>query len=411
MNALQPHIKMSELLNSLKSQLSTSLVESLAGKLGENPANITKAMGGMLPTLLGGLISKSGDTGVMSTVMSMLGNKSNQGLADNLGGLVGGNLGHADAANPASGFVSALFGNKVDGILGAISSMSGVKQSSSSALMGLASSLIMGFLGKKVAGGMGLSGLTSMLNKEASGVMSALPAGMGNMLGLSMPSMKTPNIPVSSVKTGGMNWMWLVPVALVAAGLFWWKGRGAVEMPAVPTVAVPSMDSVTKVATAMADSTASKVSGFFKKLSSGFELRGDSTGIESGLVSFIDSDKAVDKTTWFDFDHLNFKTGSAELDMDASKNQLSNINEVLKAFPAVHLKIGGYTDNTGGQDANVKLSQARADNVMAALVSMGTDASRLAAEGYGPQFPVCAANDTDECKAKNRRIAVRVTAK
>jgi OmpA-OmpF porin, OOP family len=405
---------MSELLNSLKGQLSASLVDSLSDKLGENPANITKAMGGLLPTVLGSLINKSGDSSIMSTVMSMLGNSRNQGLGDNLSNLVSGNLGHADAANPASGLISALFGNKVDGVLGAISSMSGVKQSSSSALMGLASSMIMGFLGKKIAGGMGLSGLTSMLGKEAGGVMSALPSGMGNMLGISMPSMpnmKTPSIPSPNVSGGGMNWMWVVPVALLAAGLFWWKGRGSVDIPAVPTVDVPSMDSVSKAATAMADSTVSKVSGFFRKLSSGFELRGDSTGIESGLVSFIDSDKAVDKTTWFDFDHLNFKTGSAELDMDASKNQLSNINEVLKAFPAVHLKIGGYTDNTGSKSANVKLSQARAANVMAALVGMGIDATRLAAEGYGPQFPVCAANDTEACRAQNRRIAVRVTKK
>ena len=36
---------------------------------------------------------------------------------------------------------------------------------------------------------------------------------------------------------------------------------------------------------------------------------------------------------------------------------------------------------------------------------------RLAAEGYGPEHPPCPANDTDECKAQNRRIALRVAAK
>jgi K(+)-stimulated pyrophosphate-energized sodium pump len=49
--------------------------------------------------------------------------------------------------------------------------------------------------------------------------------------------------------------------------------------------------------------------------------------------------------------------------------------------------------------------------VVKELVALGVDAKRLAAEGYGPEYPVCAANDTDECKAQNRRIAVRVTAK
>ena len=47
---------------------------------------------------------------------------------------------------------------------------------------------------------------------------------------------------------------------------------------------------------------------------------------------------------------------------------------------------------------------------MAALVAMGAARARLEAEGYGPQFPV-ASNDTEEGRAKNRRISLRVTNK
>lgn len=53
--------------------------------------------------------------------------------------------------------------------------------------------------------------------------------------------------------------------------------------------------------------------------------------------------------------------------------------EILKAFPPVELKIGGYTDNTGKVDANLKLSAARANNVMAEMVKLGVDAARLKA--------------------------------
>lgn len=151
---------------------------------------------------------------------------------------------------------------------------------------------------------------------------------------------------------------------------------------------------------------------YVNKLSSGFELKGAATGIESSLVAFItDAARPVDKTTWFDFDRLTFAAGGAELDVTGSTAQLTNIVEILKAFPAVKLKIGGYTDNTGTAEANKKVSQARAEGVMKALVGMGVAADRLEAEGFGPEFPVCPANDTDECKAKNRRISVRVTAK
>ncbi len=151
---------------------------------------------------------------------------------------------------------------------------------------------------------------------------------------------------------------------------------------------------------------------YMYKLSSGFDLKGNNGGIEQLLIGFIeDKTKVVDKTTWFSFDQLSFQTGKAELDMDKSKAQLENINEILKAYPATKLKLGGYTDNVGKAEDNKKLSQQRAEAVMKALVTMGTKADRLEAEGYGQEFPVCAANDTEECKAKNRRIDVRVSAK
>ena len=157
---------------------------------------------------------------------------------------------------------------------------------------------------------------------------------------------------------------------------------------------------------------ADPAAAYMFKLSTGFELKGNNGGIEQMLISFIeDKTKVVDKTTWFSFDQLAFQTGKAELDMDKSKAQLDNINEILKAFPATKLKLGGYTDNVGKAEDNKKLSQDRADAVMKALVAMGIKADRLEAEGYGQEHPVCEANDTDDCKAKNRRIDVRVSAK
>jgi len=89
--------------------------------------------------------------------------------------------------------------------------------------------------------------------------------------------------------------------------------------------------------------------------------------------------------------------------------EVRNIAEILKAYP-IDLKIGGYTDNVGKEASNQKLSANRATSVVNALVAMGIDAKRLAPEGYGSQFPI-ASNDTEEGRAQNRRIAVRVTKK
>ncbi|TKT90939.1 sodium-translocating pyrophosphatase [Dyadobacter frigoris] len=131
--------------------------------------------------------------------------------------------------------------------------------------------------------------------------------------------------------------------------------------------------------------------------------------VEAALLDFIKSDKKVDKETWFDFDRLLFKTGSDKLEQK-SKEQLENVAEILKAYPDVAIKLGGYTDNTGDAAANVKLSSERAESVKKSLEDLGIDKSRLEAEGYGEEHPV-ASNDTEKGRAENRRISIRVTKK
>ncbi len=146
------------------------------------------------------------------------------------------------------------------------------------------------------------------------------------------------------------------------------------------------------------------------KLPNGIELNVPELGVERRLIAFIaDASKPVDKTTWFTLDRLEFDTGSAAL-KPSSVEQLKNIAEILKAYPKVALKIGGYTDNRGNPEANLKLSQKRAENTMQELVKSGVDAKRLEAEGYGEKYPV-ADNSTKEGRQRNRRVDLRVTSK
>jgi OmpA-OmpF porin, OOP family len=164
---------------------------------------------------------------------------------------------------------------------------------------------------------------------------------------------------------------------------------------------------------AKTDSVVTDSSMVVTKLVGGAEVSGKVNGIESALVGFIaDAAKPVDKTTWFTFDRLVFETGKASLNLNDAGTvaQLDNMAAILKAFPNVALKIGGYTDNTGKKEDNQKLSQQRAETVMAEITKRGIAADRLAAEGYGDQFPK-ASNDTEEGRAQNRRIDVRVTKK
>ncbi|HEY1862080.1 MAG TPA: OmpA family protein [Roseiarcus sp.] len=99
---------------------------------------------------------------------------------------------------------------------------------------------------------------------------------------------------------------------------------------------------------------------------------------------------------------IYFKSGSADLD-PASRPLLTVALDAIVKCPALKVEIAGYTDSDGAAEENVKLSQRRAEAVVAYLKSDGVAADRLFAKGYGATRPV-APNDTDKNKALNRRI-------
>lgn len=118
-----------------------------------------------------------------------------------------------------------------------------------------------------------------------------------------------------------------------------------------------------------------------------------------------------DKTQgWVTLDRVYFSSGKADLS-DNSQAQISNIITLLKLFPTATVKVGGYTDNTGDAAVNKRVSTERAKTVADQIIAGGIDASRIESEGYGAEHFVCPANDTDECKAQNRRVDIRITKK
>jgi len=156
------------------------------------------------------------------------------------------------------------------------------------------------------------------------------------------------------------------------------------------------------------------------RLSSGKELIVGRRSTEQKFYRFISdpnieekmkraSRKGHDKS-WITLDRVNFKSGSSEL-MPISKEQLANISLLMKEFPDAKIKIGGYTDNTGDEDINLKISTERANIVKANLVKMGVDDSRMQSEGYGASHFICEPNDSDICKAKNRRVDIKIVSK
>ncbi|MCM2254090.1 MAG: OmpA family protein [Vicinamibacteria bacterium] len=100
---------------------------------------------------------------------------------------------------------------------------------------------------------------------------------------------------------------------------------------------------------------------------------------------------------------IHFDTGKATVKPE-SEPALAEVAKLLAADPSLKLWVVGHTDAVGALDANMKLSQARAEAVVAALTTAhGVAPARLKGHGVGPLAPV-ASNAAEEGRAKNRRV-------
>ena len=127
------------------------------------------------------------------------------------------------------------------------------------------------------------------------------------------------------------------------------------------------------------------------------------------LADMIQEISATDMMTALTTDghislYINFETGKSVIQPE-SKKIVDQIGEMLKANPQLKISVEGHTDNVGTVASNKTLSENRANAVMNALIAGGTDKSRLSAKGWGQDKPI-AENNTEEGKAKNRRVEI-----
>ena len=99
---------------------------------------------------------------------------------------------------------------------------------------------------------------------------------------------------------------------------------------------------------------------------------------------------------------INFDYSKAAIKPE-SMGEINAIYKFLSDNAGSKFEVGGYTDADGSDASNLTLSQKRAEAVKNQLVTMGVDANRLTAKGYGETKPV-ADNTTFEGKAQNRRV-------
>lgn len=210
-------------------------------------------------------------------------------------------------------------------------------------------------------------------------------------------------------KSGGLWWI-LVPLLLLLLWFLFGKSCNREEdVPAVDTTAtvIEPVDTSGGI-----DPVVTTRENIMVTLPNNETINAYKGGIEDQVVNFLNSDytNMSDedlKNKWFDFDNLNFETGTANI-LPESQVQVDNLAAIFAAYPNLKVKIGGYTDKTGDESINKKLSNERALAVKNALTAKNVGDRVVDTEGYGSEFAKFDASAPESDRVKDRRVSISI---
>jgi outer membrane protein OmpA-like peptidoglycan-associated protein len=445
------------LIELAKSFLSSDVVHKISSELGESPEQVEKAVDAGIPSILAGFLNTASSAN-FSRLFDMI--KQGSAELNHLGGLDG------VLANPASVLSGAsldtlikygqtmlnlLFGGKLSSIVDLITKSSGIKASSASSLLGMLAPLLMGLLRKETAAeGLSPSGLTKLLTDQKSAIARFAPAGLSSALGVN--SLADLGSTLDSVRTAGAGaarevgrtaqavaggsggfLRWAAPLALLLAVLggliYLFSGRGeqprnAGGAPNLAETTRPSRDetprdlervkqgvkdtsrAITQDGRALVETARRMVS---LSLPGNLKIDVPENSYVEVMVKSLTDGAATTLPKNLVADDLHFEAATPALTPE-SVTATSRLATILKAFGNAKLKVVGHTDNVGDPGANKKASLEHAAAVKDALVKAGVPTDRILVEGAGPDHPI-ATNDTEDGRAKNRRIELAIVSK
>ena len=144
------------------------------------------------------------------------------------------------------------------------------------------------------------------------------------------------------------------------------------------------------------------------------EIQGNGTAsvAETDKVFEKQDEKSIEtnteKVAKIDIPPVYYDSGKAAVKAD-SLQVLDQVVDISKQFPEYYILIDAHTDSVGSEEANLKLSRDRADEVKKYLFSKGVNVDRIVARGWGEYRPVVSVEKNEEDKAANRRTEFILT--
>jgi outer membrane protein OmpA-like peptidoglycan-associated protein len=249
-----------DILGLIKDKLTDSVIDKVSNFLGEDPENIGSALNSSVLIVLGGIMRNALIDEETDKVMNVLRDGGHTGeILDDLSIL----LENFDKTQLLITIGTNIFnhfaGSKTNSIVEKLSSLSGIRKTSASSLVGLAAPLVLGALGKVVnKEELQVSGLTRLLAYQQESVFGVLPPAIANQLNFKNSSLsvksekeeKPQEVKIESTESKGITSMipWILVSIIFLAGLaYFWKYRKGVN-PADSTTEVgvfPKQDSIT----------------------------------------------------------------------------------------------------------------------------------------------------------------------
>jgi OmpA-OmpF porin, OOP family len=405
--ALPQTVRFDSLLSAAKAYLTPDVVRNASVMTGEPEAATRQAMQGGVASVFAGLTNMVSTSEGASTLGNLVRKPDFGKLLNNISSSFSGGSETSSLMDSGHNLLGKIFGDHTSGVTDLLASFSGISSSSSGKLMAMLAPLALGVLGKHAAArGLNATGLANSLIGQKDEFAAAAPAGLSTLLSEHAPRPVGIHVapdtdvykyepPVAAERIperpSGMRWWPLLLVAL-ALLLFWFfRSIGSRAREASRQITTTAQNALSSI-----------------HLPGGASILVPAGSINYNLARFLaDGSQTAPQT--FVFDRLNFVSDSTQLTAD-SESTVTNLAQILNAYPTAQVELSGHTDNTGTPDANQRLSLDRANAVKQMLVDRGIAADRIATNGYGQDRPI-ASNDTEEGRARNRRLELTVTQK
>lgn len=375
------------------------LLPMISGALGEDPQATAQVMPGAIAAVAAGVVDQGSNEAGAHRLLSKL----------NEGGFTGPDAssradltdsGLLEEETRGKGMLGGLFGNKLGGVAEGLSRAGGLRDPGSAMrMMSLAAPRVMGVLGKQVRDQrLGASGLMQLLSSQRSHIASALPAGLGSVLGFG-GGMRHPPVEILEPPRGNVSPMredtlreslprrtaparplegrksiagWAIPLALLALIVLAWGAlRGRKNQPAqAPRV------TRTTAPTAVPPGTGGSGTG-----GAGQQLPRVSDA--SGLRAALEGTQAKQGVI---LEGVEFTSGSSQLTAQ-SRQLVGELGGVLKEKPGARVRITGNTEVPGDADTNRQLARTRVESVRQALVGNGVAPDRIEVLNANPNAP------------------------